>query len=122
MVCGRSETIATLVPTIRLTSVDFPTFGRPTSVTKPERNVTWATHPRPGGPRLDLFFLVGVRAGEPADQDRHDAPALHALAAELEILELHRLPLLGHVPEEVEHEPAHRVPLRVGKLHAELAR
>ena len=27
-------------PTIRLTRVDFPTFGRPTSVTKPERNVT----------------------------------------------------------------------------------
>ena len=37
VVCGRSETIATLPPTIALTSVDLPTFGRPASATKPLR-------------------------------------------------------------------------------------
>ena len=38
VVCGRSETIETLRPTSRFTSVDFPTFGRPTIETNPERN------------------------------------------------------------------------------------
>ena len=38
VVCGLSETIATFWPTSRLTSVDLPTFGRPTTVTKPARN------------------------------------------------------------------------------------
>ena len=37
VVCGLSETIATLWPTIALTSVDLPTFGRPASATNPER-------------------------------------------------------------------------------------
>ena len=37
VVCGRSETIATLAPTIALTSVDLPTFGRPASPTNPAR-------------------------------------------------------------------------------------
>ena len=34
---GRDEVIATFVPTIRFTSVDLPTLGRPTTATKPER-------------------------------------------------------------------------------------
>ena len=38
VVCGRSETIDTLRPTSWFTSVDFPTFGRPTSETNPDRN------------------------------------------------------------------------------------
>src|SRR4051794_19776096 len=37
VVWGLSETIATLRPTIALTSVDLPTFGRPASATKPDR-------------------------------------------------------------------------------------
>ena len=36
VVCGLSETIATFSPTSRLTSVDLPTLGRPTTATKPE--------------------------------------------------------------------------------------
>ena len=43
VVCGLSETIATLWPTIALTSVDLPTFGRPASATKPERVLIAAT-------------------------------------------------------------------------------
>ena len=38
VVWGLSETIATFWPTSRLTSVDLPTLGRPTTVTKPARN------------------------------------------------------------------------------------
>jgi hypothetical protein len=37
VVCGRLEVILNFRPTILLTSVDFPTFGRPTTVTKPHR-------------------------------------------------------------------------------------
>src|SRR5947209_18592620 len=36
VVCGLSETIATLPPHSALTSVDFPTFGRPATATKPD--------------------------------------------------------------------------------------
>ena len=51
VVWGLSETIATLRPTIALTSVDLPTFGRPASATKPDRVPSSAT-PRspPAGP------------------------------------------------------------------------
>src|SRR4051794_35960222 len=37
VVCGLSEGMATFSPTRALVSVDFPTLGRPTKVTKPER-------------------------------------------------------------------------------------
>src|SRR5208282_1417123 len=37
VVCGRDVTIATLWPTIRLSSVDLPTLERPPSTTKPAR-------------------------------------------------------------------------------------
>jgi len=36
VVCGLSEMMAILPPRIQFRSVDFPTFGRPTSATKPE--------------------------------------------------------------------------------------
>jgi hypothetical protein len=35
VVWGLSETMLTLTPRMRLSSVDFPTFGRPTNVTSP---------------------------------------------------------------------------------------
>jgi len=35
VVCGLSETIATFPPQSAFTSVDFPTFGRPATATKP---------------------------------------------------------------------------------------
>ena len=38
VVCGLFETMATFWPTRRFTRVDFPTLGRPTTVTKPARN------------------------------------------------------------------------------------
>ena len=62
VVCGRFETMDTFEPTSRFTSVDFPTLGRPTRLTNPERcSLTEArarrarAHPdgrsRPRGPR-----------------------------------------------------------------------
>jgi hypothetical protein len=40
VVCGREEVIETLVPTRAFTSVDFPTLGRPTTVTNPDFTVS----------------------------------------------------------------------------------
>src|SRR5262249_22938557 len=38
VVWGLGVTIASLAPTRELSKVDFPTFGRPTKATKPQRN------------------------------------------------------------------------------------
>src|SRR5215467_10531364 len=38
VVCGLGVTMASLVPMMALSSVDFPTFGAPMMVTKPARN------------------------------------------------------------------------------------
>src|SRR5438067_12556660 len=46
VVGGLSETIATLPPQSALTSVDFPTFGRPTTAAKPDLA---SSYPHPGG-------------------------------------------------------------------------
>src|SRR5919197_220799 len=50
VVCGLSETIATLPPQRAFTSVDFPTFGRPATATIPDlkKASTARTTPRPG--------------------------------------------------------------------------
>src|SRR5579863_7029342 len=40
VVCGRSEVIATFVPTIAFVNVDLPTFGRPATATKPARVIS----------------------------------------------------------------------------------
>src|SRR6188508_152800 len=45
VVCGLSETIATLPPASALTSVDFPTFGRPATAANP---LLKDPHPHPG--------------------------------------------------------------------------
>src|SRR5215470_16966391 len=45
VVCGLSETIATLPPASALTSVDFPTFGRPATATNP---LLKGPYPHPG--------------------------------------------------------------------------
>ena len=46
VVCGLSLTIDTFVPQIALTSVDLPTLGRPTSVTKPLRKIRLSSRRR----------------------------------------------------------------------------
>src|SRR4051794_18907043 len=68
VVCGLSETIATLCPTIALTSVDLPTLGRPASATKPERVIDGAI---PGMPGQRGGSLGGRRPGS-SSQPAHD--------------------------------------------------
>src|SRR5206468_12541361 len=43
VVCGFAVTMLTLRPTRALTSVDLPTFGRPTMATWPARKGGWLT-------------------------------------------------------------------------------
>ena len=54
VVCGLSETMLTLVPSIWLIRVDLPAFGRPTKVTKPD----FIRLPR-GGRRSDVSADCG---------------------------------------------------------------
>src|SRR6185436_9491182 len=75
VVCGLSETMASLAPTSRLRSVDLPAFGRPTSETKP----AFTDRPscrlaRPGGARRRDFGAD--RGGSLGDAHAVDAPAL----------------------------------------------
>src|SRR4051812_8095512 len=72
VVCGLSETIATLRPTSPLTSVDLPTFGRPATATKPDRTVpcvpltSTCSPPQQLGLEREHLAVVGlvVHAGE----------------------------------------------------------
>ena len=70
VVCGLSETIVTFVPRMRLSSVDFPTLGRPTSVTNPERNVTSSSS-----------SATGSQSGSAVTRTRADAAAVDLLDA-----------------------------------------
>ena len=121
VVCGRFETIETFEPTSRFTSVDFPTLGRPTRLTNPERSSGHDVRAsvRSGAPRRPSSSPSSSGSSHRHDRDRRDAAALDPLGAELEPLEPHRLARLGHVAEQVEHEPADGVPLGVGQLDAE---
>src|SRR5690606_936130 len=51
VVCGRGVTMLTFVPTSALISVDLPTFGRPTTATKPARNA-------PASPAIDAPLAI----------------------------------------------------------------
>ena len=62
VVCGLSETIATLSPTIRFTSVDLPAFGRPASATKPLRVTARLHHAVLQREHLAVVGLVVVAA------------------------------------------------------------
>src|SRR5690242_15795139 len=82
VVCGLSETIDTFCPRIWLRSVDLPTFGRPTIATNPDRNGVSLI--AGGSPR---FFGDDLGRSEQAHGHRHDAPAVDALGAELEVVD-----------------------------------
>src|SRR3954467_6188204 len=60
VVCGLSETIATLPPQSALTSVDLPTFGRPATAMKPLlmlRRLNGASARRRGRPPPDKGWV-----------------------------------------------------------------
>ncbi len=65
VVCGLSETAATRSPTSRLSSVDLPAFGRPTSATVPQRGAPLGpasaiAQPTPAQPALEAIHLAAV--------------------------------------------------------------
>ena len=96
VVLGRADVIDTLVPTIRLTSVDLPTLGRPTTATKPERT---AQPPlREASPRWSVRRRAGLGGlgGGGLDADPVDAPAAHVHRGQAEAVDLDRLPGAGH--------------------------
>ena len=62
VVFGRGDVMVTFVPMIRFTSVDLPTFGRPITVTKPERN---------GVEELDRSAIKTQSLVMSVDRDRH---------------------------------------------------
>src|SRR6266704_311797 len=74
VVCGLSETMATLPPQSALTSVDLPTFGRPATATKPDLTPRASQHERVrkqlGRRVLDELALV-VREHDPVDAELH---------------------------------------------------
>ena len=105
VVCGLSEVMATLVCRIWFRSVDLPTLGRPTKVTKPERI---------SGPLAsDGTGIEGVDAVHPHPADASpDDP----LGGQLPTRHLDRLALGGHVAELGQQQPADRVPVALGEL------
>src|SRR5436190_6638177 len=96
VVCGLSETIATLPPQSAFTSVDFPTFGVPATATKPlfiatagtrcaaKLDGSWGTgqppypHPRVGVSPLTLY-------GERSSESRTSLCRLRANSSPVEV-------------------------------------
>src|SRR6266851_9412669 len=136
VVWGLSDTIETLVPSIRFSSVDLPTFGRPTRVTNPDRSA---------GPSPTLVAVAAVavvapvppvaavaplaaaarrpavghaRRGRPRrrDADPADAAALDLLGREPVPVAHDRLTLVRDVAQQVEDEPPDRVPVALRQL------
>ena len=93
VVWGLSETIDTLVPRMRLSSVDFPTLGRPTIVQKPDR--------------ISARSASGdwSKAWSSVDADAPDAAAVHALGDEAVPVDVDGLALDGHVAELGKRNP-----------------
>ena len=106
VVCGLSEVIATLVPTMRLTSVDFPTLGRPDEGDEAGAHQRLV---RRGGRRVE-----GVEA---VDADAADAPADDPLGGELASPSTSTdSPSAGTWPSCGEEQAADRVPVALGQL------
>src|SRR4051812_15519840 len=118
VVCGLSETMLTLVPRMVLSSVDFPTLGRPTMVTNPDlmTGPSWSRH-------LVVLVLVlvvvGLAGHDALDAHPADAAAGHPLGPQDQALALDLLALGRHVAEQVEHQPADGVPVALGQLAVE---
>src|SRR5438046_10755107 len=64
VVCGLSDTMASLVPTRRLSSVDFPAFGRPMRETNPvftQNPLHQEGYREHGGSSQSAFYLRAFR-------------------------------------------------------------
>src|SRR6185503_14274927 len=97
VVCGLSETMASLWPTMRLRSVDLPAFGRPSNETKPD---------------LPLI-LDGCRRAA-AEADLRDASTF-----DLEPIDVEALSDVRHASQMRQQVPAHRFETLALDFHAE---
>ena len=109
VVCGLSETIETFVPRMWLSSVDFPTFGRPTSVTNPDRKLTATSSQRQA--RSSSSSSPGPTRG-PRSPSRRDAAAVDLFDRELPLHVVDRLGRLGHVVRACRARARRRCPSR----------
>src|SRR5687768_7477644 len=100
VVCGLLETMASFSARSRLSRVDLPALGRPTSATAPERS---PPEEAPGSVKLAPLLLLG----QPLDPHPPRAPVVGALHHEAQPLHLDGLPHPGHVAEEAERQSAH---------------
>src|SRR5438094_7350037 len=121
VVCGFAETIETLCPRMRFSSVDFPAFGRPTMATipKPARPATSAGKASGTiGARAEISAAPGFRLTFcffsltfPLRILRHphaiDAPAVGAVDDEFVAVLPHRVPDLRHAAESREDQSGH---------------
>ena len=105
VVCGLSETIATFWPTNRLSSVDLPAFGRPTSETNP----------------AFTRRLLGRRR-QPPDADLVDAAALGLEDLDVEAVDREPLADRRHAADARQHVAADRLEPAVLDLDARAAR
>src|SRR5688500_12003388 len=109
VVCGLFETMASFSARSRLSRVDLPALGRPTSATAPERSALerGARESAPGSANLPALLLLE----QPLHAHPPRAPVVGALDHEAQPLHLDGLPHARHVPEEAEGQSAHGLPL-----------
>ena len=96
--------MVTLVPTMVLTNVDFPTLGRPTTAANPDRKAV--TRPRPPGRRADRGTILHPLDASPVDPVGHQPHPVHR----------HRLPGDRDVAEQVEDQSPDGVPGPGGQI------
>src|SRR5215203_4548176 len=135
VVCGLSETMAILVPTSRLSSVDLPAFGRPTRETKPDFIIRlqapgsslqatsgprlWLQPDRPGACSLEpaawfsrpLLVIALDHRGALELPDPHlvHPPALGFEHLDVQPVHLEHVANGGHTPHLAQDEAAHRL-------------
>src|SRR5208283_496986 len=90
VVCGLSATIATFCPTRALSSVDFPTLGRPINETNPDRNGSLMRH------RLGF-----------TDANLLHAPLIGGQYLHANAVAVHQLAGLRHPPQPLADQAAH---------------
>src|SRR4029078_4386625 len=115
--CGLSETMASFVPTSRLSNVDFPAFGRPTKDTSPDfirkcispqrAPSTQGASYRPCGSGLRLRVLRVLRGGDCRNPHFLDPPTFGVEDLNVEIVDVEPLPDGGDAAEVREQVAAH---------------
>ena len=108
VVCGLSETIVTFVPRMRLSSVDLPTLGRPTRVTKPER-ISASLAAAGAGSTAWRRWMRTRPMRRPTTRSAVSCQPSTSTDS----------PSTGHVAELGEEQAADRVPVALGQLGAQ---